>query len=651
MRAVIPKFKGTSLRSKIIVILSIVVGGYAISDHLIQRMTVLKTFEELEHSKAQKATVRVKKALEDELEVLDGRAIDWAQADGTAEFIEKKRPSFELQRLSDGVLDREGLDLLYFCDSKGSVVWGEYYHSDLGASSTTQRLERLPPVGETLPGELLTGWRPEDIARGIIRDQRGFLDTELGPLLVCTRTVARSSGAGGRCGIVVLGRFLTTQMIEDVEDRTEAVRVEAWFHEPETSPAKEREYVASFNGRPLIIEQDEDWLQVYHLIDARLGPNQLLLSAEVDREISYLGNVTVEHALKSTLAAGLVLLFVLIGLLQKTVLSPISSLMKNAVRIGADDTANVRFDLSREDEIGVLSREFDQMMEKLAASRAALVDTAREAGKSEIASGILHNVGNVLNSVNVSSSMLAKKAEALATSDLEALNGIITENSEDLSTFIADDPRGKHFPPFLNALTEQMALGKAGIVDEIQSLSQGIDRIRDLVNSQQEFVSRKEVIESVDVTALADHALAVCENVDSFHRGFHVKCEYTELPKVPIDRYKTLEILVNLIQNSRHAMESSESELHELTVRVHAPDEGHVCFEVSDTGIGIDAEQMQRVFDHGYTTKANGHGFGLHSAANAATEMNGSLSAHSDGPGQGARFVLEIPTRVSQETL
>jgi len=308
----------------------------------------------------------------------------------------------------------------------------------------------------------------------------------------------------------------------------------------------------------------------------------------------------------------------------------------------------VRFDLERADEVGVLSREFDNMMEKLAASRAALVDTAREAGKSEIATGILHNVGNVLNSVNVSASTLAKQADGLAVGDLEALNAIIVEHADDLAGFLANDPRGQHFQPFLSALTEQLAKGRDSIAGEIKALDAGIERIRDLVNSQQDFVTRTEVIESCDAVALLERGLEVSKGVEDYQRGLEIQREYEELPRVPLDRYKTLEILVNLVQNARQAMEESGVTQQRLILRVSAPDEEHIRFEVDDNGVGISSDCLARIFDHGFSTKPHGHGFGLHSAANAAKQMRGSLAVHSDGPGTGAAFVLELPTNVRQ---
>lgn len=643
------------LRSKILAILSFVVGSYLVSDYVIKQMTVVEGFRQLEEDMAQETTVRVKAGLESELASLDGRALNWAQRDGLARFLGGESPDFAERSLYDGVLTTESLDLLMLCDAKGSVVWGAWAHPDRSDKATKRRLSILPTVGAAVETPLLTGWRLEDQARGILRAQRGFLETEHGPLLLATQPV-HASGGGGTKGVVLLGRFLGRELIEDLERGTEATNLAIGFQDGGAISAAEAAWLAGGSGEPLIEARDEDWLQVSHRVTAGIGEQtpgmgdapDLILRAEVPRDITSFGAAVVRGSMVSTLVAGLVILFVLIGLLQKIVLSPIFSLMRNAVLVGEDDTADVRFELDREDEIGVLSREFDQMMEKLAESRGMLVDTAREAGKSEIATGILHNIGNVLNSVNVSSTVLAKKTEELAVQDLVALNGIIIEHAEDLAGFIEGDPRGQHFQPFLAALTEQISQGKQNIAEELASLTQGIDRIRDLVNSQQDYVTRAEVVESCDLPALMERALKVSGDVDRFHQGYEIIREFEDLPRVPIDRYKTLEVLVNLIQNARQAMEEARPEVHQLTLRIFATDETHIRIEVQDTGCGIEPGDLRRIFDHGYTTKPSGHGFGLHSAANAATEMHGSLRARSDGPGTGATFTLELPTRVLQ---
>ncbi len=644
------------LREKFIASLSLLMVVYIVADYQLKGGAMLTAFDRLEQDAAQRTTVRVKAVLEGELVQLHGRAMDWAQADGVAEYIAGDRPGFEELRLGSNVLGREEIDVLYFCDAQGKVLWGEYAYPELGSRDEQATIAVLPKTGGKLARPFCTGWRPEDQMRGLLRSQTGFLNTELGALILSTEPVESRSDSGAPLGFVMLGRFVSSTLINQIEGGVEADNLSVSFFDPDGSSTELSSYVETYGGEPLIAKLDEDWLQVYQLINAGMGDTGdgtgqapwLVLRADVDRGISRMGAKSSSSALMTTITAALVLMFALMVLLQKIVLTPLKSLMSNAVLVGLDDTADVHFGIDRDDEVGVLSREFDNMMEKLAASRAALVDTAREAGKSEIATGILHNVGNVLNSVNVSTSMLAKKTEELATKDLEALNAIIAEHAADLAGFMSTDPRGQHFQPFLSALTDQLCKGKNSIATELKSLDVGIDRIRDLVNSQQDYVNRAEVIEICDLSTVVERAIKVSEDVEGHHHDFEVTREFDEIPRVPIDRYKTLEILVNLIQNARQAIDACEGGERKLTVRLQAPDEHQILIEVQDSGVGIAQDSLAKVFDHGYTTKPRGHGFGLHSAANAATEMGGSLTAQSDGVGKGATFVFRLPIRAPQ---
>ncbi|HEX8539450.1 MAG TPA: ATP-binding protein, partial [Cystobacter sp.] len=143
---------------------------------------------------------------------------------------------------------------------------------------------------------------------------------------------------------------------------------------------------------------------------------------------------------------------------------------------------------------------------------------------------------------------------------------------------------------------------------------------------------------------LIDDALRL--HSTSFERlGIRIRREYDELPQVPLDRHKLLQILVNLLTNARHALLESGRDAKLLSLRVRKGEDERLRIEVSDNGVGITPEHMQRMFEHGFTTKKDGHGFGLHASALAAREMDGRLSCASAGPGQGATFTVELPLR------
>jgi C4-dicarboxylate-specific signal transduction histidine kinase len=109
------------------------------------------------------------------------------------------------------------------------------------------------------------------------------------------------------------------------------------------------------------------------------------------------------------------------------------------------------------------------------------------------------------------------------------------------------------------------------------------------------------------------------------------------------DKHKLLLILVNLISNAKYAMAATPPDERRLTVRLAATSAERFRLEVQDQGMGIAPEMLTRIFQYGFTTRAEGHGFGLHSSALAAQELGGSLTAHSAGPGTGATFTLELP--------
>ncbi|MDP6538636.1 MAG: ATP-binding protein, partial [Planctomycetota bacterium] len=425
-----------------------------------------------------------------------------------------------------------------------------------------------------------------------------------------------------------------------------------WQLDGQALPAEEAEVLDDVTASvdPVVREHSDDELHVYtELADIRDQPS-MLVRAQVRREISRMGAATVRYSLQSTLAACLLLLLVLNKVLGSTILDPLTRLTDHAVAVGAGDDLQARLELERNDELGVLGREFDRMTERLAVSRSDLLRTARTAGMSEIATGVLHNVGNVLNSASVSTAVLGEKARDLGASDLSALADALSRHADDLASFVAEDPRGVHMRPFVEALAHDLAASQASIVSEVEALSGGLEHIRELIHSQQALAGRGGVKEPCALHERVEEALGFCTRAIPPESDLEIVRDYEEFCDVLLERHKVVEVLINLIQNARQAMEEGGRTPRRLELAVRRGDSRHVRVEIRDNGVGIAAEDLSRIFALGFTTRPDGHGFGLHSASNAATEMGGSLSVHSDGLGCGARFVLELPLeRVRQE--
>jgi signal transduction histidine kinase len=164
---------------------------------------------------------------------------------------------------------------------------------------------------------------------------------------------------------------------------------------------------------------------------------------------------------------------------------------------------------------------------------------------------------------------------------------------------------------------------------------------------QQSYASVSGVSETVSVIDLVEDSLRMNEGSCSRH-GIETIREYGAVPPIKVDKHRVLQVLVNLLRNAKHACDDSKRSDKRIIVRVESSD-GHIRISVIDNGVGIEAENMKKIFNHGFTTRKSGHGFGLHSGALAAKEMAGSLSAHSDGLKQGATFTLELPLQSAQK--
>ncbi|HVG59283.1 MAG TPA: ATP-binding protein [Hyalangium sp.] len=275
-----------------------------------------------------------------------------------------------------------------------------------------------------------------------------------------------------------------------------------------------------------------------------------------------------------------------------------------------------------------------------------LVDTSRKAGMAEIATGVLHNVGNTLNSVNVSAHLLAEQLHESRIRGLVRATELI-HDSPDLGAFLTRDERGRLLPEYLLSVSRQLAEDHSKMLLELQSLTKNVDHIRSVVSMQQEYARFSGDVEEVSLPELLDDALRL--HAISFERlGIQMRRDYVPVPPVRVDRHKLLQILVNLLSNARDALlESARPDKH-LSLRVQPQPTGRLRIEVADNGVGIAQEHLQRIFSQGFTTKKNGHGFGLHASALAAREMGGSLTCTSPGRSQGAMFTIDLPLTPEQ---
>ncbi|MDB6033470.1 MAG: histidine kinase [Verrucomicrobiales bacterium] len=279
--------------------------------------------------------------------------------------------------------------------------------------------------------------------------------------------------------------------------------------------------------------------------------------------------------------------------------------------------------------------------EELLEAHQKVVEQSRIAGMAEVATSVLHNVGNVLNSVNVTASLVGENLRKSRLADLRRLTQLLNLHQSDLASFLSNGSKGGKALEFLVQLSAKLSAEQDANLAEMQSLQKNIAHIKDIVAMQQSYGKVSGLIETVAITDLIEDTLRM-NSVSLARHDLTVVREFSDVPPIQTDKHKVLQILVNLVKNAKNSCDESGRTDKQVTMQVRKGEET-IRISVIDNGVGIPADNLTRIFNHGFTTKQDGHGFGLHSGALAARELGGALNVQSDGIGRGATFTLELP--------
>ena len=290
----------------------------------------------------------------------------------------------------------------------------------------------------------------------------------------------------------------------------------------------------------------------------------------------------------------------------------------------------------------------EHALSELAEAQGTLVELSRSAGMAEVATGVLHNVGNVLNSVNVSCNLLMEGLRESRMGQVARVAELMADPPGGIGRYLSEDPRGRQIPAYLAGLASALDEERARMFAETRTLHDRIDHIKEIVAMQQTYGRVIGVLELLPPAQLMEDALKLNAEAVARH-GIEIQREYAAVPDIRVDKHKVLQILLNLINNAKHACAELAQPGRVITLRIGRSAVGLLRMEVADNGVGIDPENLRRVFQHGFTTRRDGHGFGLHSGALVARELGGSLHAASRGAGMGATFTLELPFNTGEQ--
>lgn len=344
-------------------------------------------------------------------------------------------------------------------------------------------------------------------------------------------------------------------------------------------------------------------------------------------------------------------------------------LTRTASKIAETNDFTVRATANGTDEIGTLTGSFNRMLDRLQAGdlklrsanqslnheiterarvEAQLLEASRLAGMAQVATGVLHNVGNVLNSVNISAQILRTTlSDHPHLGLLDQTTTLLKSQGENVTKFLTEDSRGRLVPRLLIELGSHLTMMRRELLKEADHLTQNVEHIKQIISMQQNYAKAGGVIQKLNPVELIGESLRIAQASVNRH-GVTILREDSCPTEMTTDRHQALQILVNFITNAVQAVKVRPA--GERIVRLKVKQDGdRVIFSVEDNGVGIPHENLQKLFQHGFTTRKDGHGFGLHSGALAARNLGGQVSVFSSGPGQGSCFTLELPLNSQTE--
>ena len=376
-------------------------------------------------------------------------------------------------------------------------------------------------------------------------------------------------------------------------------------------------------------------LQGYKIIG-----NDVLLASPIFLDGSRLGTLYLRADFRPTLStlmslyggilAGVLFVSLLLVLLlasrsQRLFTGPILHLAEVLQQVAERGDYSLRATRSTSDEVGDLTTAFNGMLSQIqlrdAALQAArneleqrveqrtteletvhaqLLDTSRRAGMAEVATSVLHNVGNVLNSVNVSCSVISENVRRSRISSLHKATKLMQNHAENLGLFLTTDPTGRKLPEFFVRLCRRLSDEQTATLAELRSLDQNIEHIKNIVSMQQSYANNNvaRVHESLPMATLLEEAVRLTGSNRPIRATGAVRIErhYADIPVVTIEKHKTLQILVNLLRNARDSVIESRRSFPCITLRIGiAEEDSLVRVSVTDNGVGIAGENLTRI--------------------------------------------------------
>lgn len=597
----------------------------------IQRFLVLPGFYQLEREESVKNMQRVTEAINREFQILGISTADWAYWDDTYHFAEtgENYDEYLEANLNLAALNGLNVDLINVYDAQGNFVGGVSMDSDatdvldLGIFSAPQLPADHPLLKISHQSGLVAG----------------LADTPSGTILVASRNILKNDRSGPAAGVFVIGKMMDEETIQRISEQT---RLD--FHlEPVTSQTLEKTW-ANFSNHALVhtpIDLVEFRnMMVSEIIIADLFKRPIFkLRVETPRSISARGESIVHMSMLSIGGSGFFVMLLLLLMLHRSIVSPVIKLTEHTIQVGENDNLRTRLKLARKDEIGTLAREFDQMTDRLAETRRKLMEQSYRSGMSEMASGVLHNVGNAVTPLTVRLNNLQDELRGAPAEEMEMAVRELAEGNGDLE-------RREDLSRFVELAGKELAGLVTQTKHEIDTIAGQVSHVQKILSDQEKYSRAKQVLEPLRIEELVIEGARMLSPEMHQRMSIEIDSGMEEMDEVLGSRTVFQQLIGNLLINAAESISSNGTYQGHLMVsgsKELVDDREMVHFRFEDNGVGIEKENLSRIFERGFSTKNRGSGLGLHWCANVINAMGGRMHAESQGPGEGFCMHLLLP--------
>jgi len=606
-----------SIRFKVIGTLALLFAALSVAAFLIQLRVLEPSFARLQRDNARTAMKRVHYALDRDLQTLQIDATDWANWDDAYRFAQGHNPKFVATNFTRTAIAQIQIDCIVIVDLKGRILaWtGDVIPTNLSLQGSLERRGSLPA---SFP------WRSD---LGTDRAVDGLVKTNLGVMMIAGAPILNGTGSGRIAGMTIVGRLLTPDRVRDLGSRTQSNLMAVSMSLPSTSE---------------LLLNTSQYTSVYRSFEDIYHRPIMTLSVDVPRRIEASGLTAIRYASLSIIVVAVIVLLLVVVLLNRLVLTPLTRMTRHAVTVGESADLSARLNYATEDEFGQLGREFDRMVATLQQARQQLIDQSFEAGFAEMAKGVLHNLGNALTPLGVKAAALGERLNGVPIGDLERAAAELTGNAGDPS-------RRAELAQFIELGCQHVASVLHESAADIGVISRQADSMRAaLAEHMRTATSAEPIFESVKLSELVSQSLDIVPDASRARLRIDTDESLRRLGTIRVVRTVLRLVLQNVIINASEAVrdagrDSGMLRLWAEVTREAGRDQLHL--HAQDDGVGIRAENIDRIFHKGYTTKSHGtnHGIGLHWCANAIRALGGRIWATSDGLGFGAAIHVTLP--------